>query len=270
MFTSENEAIFSDMQVGALRIVFAGTALLPFALRAIRRISSLRIFLLLAIVGLTGNFLPAFLFTYAETGLSSGYAGMMNSFTPIFAIIIGVSVFKDKLTKGQLIGIGIGTIGVILLMIAGKNLSVSGDWSHLIALVIATLCYGISLNAIKHTLQGYKSYEIASLSFLIILIPSAIIAMQQSSIETIQLNAHAWEGLIAIGILSLVGTAFALILFNKLVADSSVVFASSVTYLIPIIAVLIGIYFGETINGYQVGAMTIVISGVFVVNRYKK
>jgi drug/metabolite transporter (DMT)-like permease len=270
MYTSSGAAIFTDTQVGALRTAVAGFSLLPLALRSIRKIKTFRLFILLALVGLTGNFLPAFLFTYAETGISSGYAGMMNSFTPIFAIIIGVIIFKDRLNRNQLLGIGIGSIGVITLMVAGQDLSMSGDWSHLVALVIATLCYGTSINIIKHTLSGLKSYEIASLSFMIVLLPSAIIALQQGSITIFETNPNAWQGFTAIVILSVIGTAFALILFNKLVANVSIVFASSVTYLIPIIAVVIGLSFGESINSYQVGAMFLVIGGVFVANRSRK
>jgi drug/metabolite transporter (DMT)-like permease len=270
MYTSTGETIFSDTQVGALRMVIAALALLPFAIRAIRKLNSVRIVLLLTLVGLTGNFIPSFLFTYAETGISSGLAGMMNSFTPIFALLIGFIVFGDRLTKIQLLGIAIGTIGVFFLMKEGKNLSLTGDWSHIIAIMIATFCYAVSLNTIKHTLQKLKSYEIASLSFLLIFIPSIIIAIQQGSLETIQTNPKAMEGLLAITILSVVGTATALILFNKLVANASIMFASSVTYLIPVVAVLIGLYFGETINSYQVGSMFIVIVGVFIANRFSR
>lgn len=270
MFTNSGMPIFSDVQVGALRMVVAGLALLPFAIKAIRKINNLRTFVLLATVGLSGNFIPAFLFTYAETGISSGYAGMMNSFTPIFAIVIGVVVFKDRLTKNQTIGVSIGTVGVVLLMLAGRDLSVSGDWSHLGALIFATFCYGTSINVIKHTLKGLKSHEIASLAFFIVLLPSALIAWQFGAMDTFKTNPHALEGFTAIVILSVIGTAAALVLFNKLVANATIVFASSVTYLIPIIAVLIGLYFGETINSLQVGAMFIVIGGVFIASRHKK
>ena len=121
MFTIDEKPIFSDTQVGALRMFIAALVLLPFALKDIKLLKNWKTFGKLAIVGFCGNFFPAFLFTYAETGISSGYAGMLNSCVPIFAILIGAFVFKDRLTRIQLIGILIGTGGVISLMIAGQN-----------------------------------------------------------------------------------------------------------------------------------------------------
>ncbi len=269
MYTESGEHIYTDTQVGALRMVFAALTLLPFAIKGIRQLNSFKKFALLSIVGLCGNFFPSFLFTYAETGISSGYTGMLNSCTPIFAIILGAIIFRDKLTKRQYIGVGIGTTGVILLMLAGQNLSMSGSWMHILAVVLATLCYGISLNVIKHTLQGMKSFEIAALAFFIILIPSIIIAWQQGSLETFQASKQNQLAVIYIIILSVVGTAIALIIFNRMIALSNVLFASSVTYLIPIVAVVIGLGFGEEINIWQILSMLVVISGIFIANGSK-
>ncbi|MCH2223943.1 MAG: DMT family transporter [Crocinitomicaceae bacterium] len=269
MFTSSGQPIFSDSQVAGLRMTIAALSLLPFAISAARKLNSWRQFILLTIVGTCGNFIPSFLFTYAETGISSGYAGMLNSCTPIFALLIGVIIFHDKLSKIQYLGVAIGTIGVICLVLAGSNssdLEMTGNWTHIMAIIIATLCYAISLNTIKHTLSHLKSVEIASLSFLIIFAPSIIITLQQGTLDVISNNTFASQGLLYIGILSVIGTAFALILFNKLVAISSVLFASSVTYLIPIVAMIIGIYFGEKINSLQIISMGVVIAGIFIAN----
>jgi drug/metabolite transporter (DMT)-like permease len=251
-------------------MLFAGVVLLPFAFRNISILNNWKTIGKLAIVGFCGNFFPAFLFTYAETGISSGYAGMLNSCTPIFAILIGVIVFRDRLTQLQIIGVSIGTIGVIALMLAGQNLSITGNWTHIIAVVIATICYGTSLNTIRHTLSHLKSLQIASLAFVLTLLPSSIITLQQDALGTFQTTEGSGIGLTAIIILSVVGTAFALVVFNRLIANSSVVFASSVTYLIPVVAVIIGLSFGETINAWQVGSMCIVISGVFIANTARR
>ena len=270
MFTTEGDLIYNDTQVGALRMFFAALALLPFAIKNLRILSNWKTFAKLSIVGFCGNFFPAFLFTYAETGISSGYAGMLNSCTPIFAILIGVLVFRDRLTRIQIIGILIGTVGVISLMLAGQNLSITGNWTHVSAVVIATICYAISLNTIRHTLSHLKSFQIASLAFLVTILPSSIIALQQDVIGTFQSAKGAEGGLIAIIILSVIGTAFALVVFNRLIAISSVLFASSVTYLIPIVAVIIGLSFGEEINSWQIASMCVVISGVFIANAARR
>ena len=270
MFTIDEKPIFSDTQVGALRMFIAALVLLPFALKDIKLLKNWKTFGKLAIVGFCGNFFPAFLFTYAETGISSGYAGMLNSCVPIFAILIGAFVFKDRLTRIQLIGILIGTGGVISLMIAGQNLSINGNWTHVFAIVIATICYAISLNLIRYTLSHLKSFQIASLAFLITILPSTIITIQQDVVGTFQATEGSGNGLIAIIVLSVIGTAFALIVFNRLIAASSVLFASSVTYLIPIVAAVIGLSFGEEINTWQIASMAVVISGVFIANAAKR
>jgi drug/metabolite transporter (DMT)-like permease len=266
MYTADGDTIFSDTQVAALRMLFASVLLLPFALRGIRRIENPKEVAMLLIVGCCGNFFPAFLFTYAETGISSGYAGMLNSFTPIFALIIGFVVFRQRLTPIQLVGVFVGALGVVLLMFSGGDLSLEGGMMPVLAIVLATFCYAVSLNTIKHTLQKFKSFEITSLSFLFLLLPAGIIAFFSGSFEEMQTNAHAREGLTALLILSAVGTALAVVLFNKLVTISSVLFASSVTYLIPVFAVLIGLYYGETITWKQVASMGVVLAGVFVTN----
>ena len=269
MHAFDGTALFSDVQVASLRMSIAGLVLLPFALRFFKKIKTGKQFLLLATVGLSGNFFPSFLFTYAETELSSGYAGMLNSFTPIFSILIGAFVFKQKLTSIQFVGTTIAVTGIVLLMIAGQDLSKSGTWWHILSIVLATLFYAISLNTIKYTLSDFKSLEITSLAFGIVLIPSLIIAISTDSISVLTTVPHAWEGFGFIAILGILGTAFAVFIFNKLISISSVIFASSVTYFMPIVAVIMGLFIKEVITVYQIGAMLVILAGVFLANYYR-
>jgi drug/metabolite transporter (DMT)-like permease len=269
MTAFDGTALFSDVQVASLRMSIAGLVLLPFALRFYKKIKTMKQFLLLMTVGLSGNFFPSFLFTYAETELSSGYAGMLNSFTPIFSILLGAFVFKQKLTSIQFFGTTIAVTGIVLLMIAGQDLSKSGTWWHISAIVLATLFYAISLNTIKYTLSNFKSIEITSLAFGIVLLPSLIIATATGSFTVLKTVPQAWEGLGFIVILGLLGTAFAVFIFNKLISISSVIFASSVTYFMPIVAVIMGLFIKEVITIYQIGAMLIILAGVFLANYYR-
>ena len=270
MFASNGKPIFTDVQVASMRMFFAALVLLPMALKGFKQLQSVKDFLLLMIVGFFGNFFPAFLFTYAETGISSGYAGMLNSCVPIFALLIGFLVFKDRLSKVQFLGVAIGTVGIVALSIAGQDLEINGDWSHVVAIIGATICYGISLNTIKHTLQKYKSTEITSVAFFITLVPGGLIAFFSGVLDVIESNPYAYSGLVYILVLSVVGTAIAVVVFNQLISISSVLFASSVTYLIPIFAVVIGVSFGEQIGVYQIVSMCIILVGVFVANYLPK
>ncbi len=267
MHAMDGTDLFSSSQVAALRMVIAGLVLLPITLMNLKRLKQKKDLIFFACVGYFGNFFPAFLFTYAETGLSSGLTGVMNSLTPIFTILIGFMVFKHTISKFQFLGLVIAVVGVILLILGGENVSFSGNLNQIVAVAAATLCYAISVNVIKYKLAEYKAIEIASIAFGTTLIPSAIITHFSGAIDFLQQEPKALEGVGFISILSVVGTVIALFYFNKLIAISSTIFASSVTYIIPIVALFFGLSDGESIHYLQVLAMFVVLGGVFMVNR---
>lgn len=268
MFDEHHNVIFSDTQVGAMRMFLAALVLLPFALKSIRKVTSWKVWLALIGSGLCGNFIPAFLFTFAEKGVSSGYAGMLNSFTPIFTLLIGFAFFKNRLTVLQMIGVFIGTIGIVLLSTSGDLEANKGSIIHILAIVLATFLYGISLNLIKYKLGHLKAIEITSLAFFTIFIPSTISIFVFDVKSTFLNHPLAYEAFRYISILALVGTAFAVVIFSSIINNSSTLFASSVTYLIPIVAVLIGFMVNESINFMQIMAMIIILTGVFIANYY--
>ena len=267
MHAMDGTDLFSSSQVAALRMVIAGLVLLPITLLNLKHLKSKKDLFFFACVGYFGNFFPAFLFTYAETGLSSGLTGVMNSLTPIFTILIGFMVFNHSISKFQFSGLVIAVVGVVLLILGGENVSFSGNLNQIIAVAAATLCYAISVNVVKYKLSEYKAIEIASIAFGTTVIPSAILAYFTGAINFLQQEPKAWEGIGFISILSVVGTVIALFYFNKLIAISSTIFASSVTYIIPIVALFFGLSDGESIHYLQVLAMFVVLGGVFMVNR---
>lgn len=266
MYSDSHEVIFTSNQVASLRMLIAGLALLPWSIIALKKLKNYKDLFPLFIVGLCGNFLPAYLFTYAETGLSSGYTGMLNSFTPIFAILIGFIAFRNKLNSYQIIGLIIGTIGIVSLSLSGDEQTMYGDLQHVLAVVLATFFYGISMNTIKFKLGHLKGIDITSIAFGLMLIPSLIFTgLTDTHINFVESPA-ALKGLFYITILSVVGTAFAVFLFSVLIARASLLFSSSVTYLIPIFASVIGLGFGEQLNSIQFISMAIVLSGIYIAN----
>ncbi|MDG0974074.1 MAG: DMT family transporter [Crocinitomicaceae bacterium] len=260
------DSIFSSNQVGAMRMLFASSALLPLGLRHFKSFNSVKFILSLAVVAFLGNFVPAFLFTYAETGISSGYAGMLNSCTPIFTLIIGTLLFKQPLVRVQVLGVAIGTVGIVWLVNGVSVVDTSGSVWHVLAVVLATLFYAISVNTIKYNLNGIKPLKITSMAFTLSFIPALILFFHFDTPATIVSNSYAPSALIYIGILALIGTAFSVVIFNILIANSSALFASSVTYFIPIVALLIGLWDGEVMSIYQALAMLVILSGVYIAN----
>ncbi len=270
MFAADGSKIFSALQVGNLRMLIASGILLPLSIYNLRKIKNIKQFLFLGIVGFCGNFFPAFLFPYAEITVSSGFAGMLNSFTPIFTLILGFLLFSQNLKKHQVLGTIIGTMGACFLILAGKNSSLEGNLSHIFAIIIATFLYGLSLNTIKHKLQNFSASEITSLGFLIVFLPSLVGFFYFDTFKIFNQNKEAMNGFYYISILAIVGTALAVFLFNGIIRVSSALFASGVTYFIPIVAILIGLYFGESISNWQILAMLIILSGLVLANYGEK
>lgn len=270
METSDGQPIYSDVQVGALRMTIAGLVMFPFGIFLLRKIKSVRLFFALLIVGTCGNFFPAFLFTYAETGVSSGMAGMLNSFTSFFTIIIGYTIFKQSVSRRQVYGLLIAFVGICLL-VGSTVLDGSVSWPHIGAVVFATILYATSLNTIKYECQSLKSLEITALAFSIVFLPALAVAYCSGAFTVMTKNPNGWNGLGFITILSVVGTCLAVVLFNRIIALKSAVFASSVTYLIPIVAVILGLYLNkEVIQVQQIIGMIVIIGGVALANSIRK
>lgn len=271
MYDEVGGHIFSDSQVGALRMAIAGLVMLPFGLMNLRKIKNWKQVVYLLIVGTCGNFFPAFLFTFAETKLSSGLAGMLNSFTPFFTLILGFLFFRQKIRLKQVIGLFIAFIGICILVGILNNGPLEISMLHVSAILLATLMYATSLNTIKFKLSEFKSLEIASLSFTFLAIPAWIVTLSLNTSSVLKTNEHAFEALGYISILSVFGTCLALLFFNQIIALKSPMFASSVTYMIPIVAVILGVFLNhEKFHISQFLGMVVIVGGVYLVNSKQK
>ena len=259
---------YSSDEVATLRMVIAFLCFSPFILSNFKKVDK-KYWKYLILVGLFGNGIPAFLFTKAETGLNSSLAGMLNSLVPLFTILLGVLVFKVQTNKLKFIGVFIGLCGAMML-IAGNGLEVGNSkTSYSIYVIIATLCYAISVNIIKKYLQEVNSVVVSSFAFLFIGPPLIIYLFTTDIISTTLNNPEAPAALGYITILSVFGTAISLIIFNMLVKQTSALFASTVTYLIPIVAITWGILDGEVINFVQVLGIGVILVGIYFVNKFK-
>ena len=248
-------------QVAALRLSLAFISLLPFVFFAFKEVTYSQLPYLL-VVGLFGNCIPAFLFSKSQILLDSSFVGVLNSLTPIFTLLIGFFFFRIKIFKRNILGIILGCLGVLFLFFSSNIYQAKLDYSILFV-VISTLCYAISLNVIKFKLASLRSVYITSLAFLFI----GPFSLYYLSTTDFLMIINSKEGLIAfkyIVILSIIGTSFAVTLFNYLVKESSVIFASSVTYLIPLIALFWGFFDNEIIRQEYIYGLVFILFGVYL------
>jgi drug/metabolite transporter (DMT)-like permease len=266
MFTPEREPIFSNTQVASIRMLVASSILLPFGLTKLRKIANIKLLGALLVVGFCGNFVPAFLFTYSQQHLDAGYVGMLNSATPIFTVLISFFAFGQRLSGREIIGLVIGNVGIVLLVYAGNGVSLSGSLIHVLAVVLATLFYAISLNTIKYYLHDLKALHITALAFSFTFIPALLLFFYTDTPSVFYESAYAWRGFSFAFTLACLGTVIGVYLYNVLIARSSTLFASSVTYAMPCVAVLIGLADNEEFHAGQIGALGIILAGIFIAN----
>jgi drug/metabolite transporter (DMT)-like permease len=259
--------VFSAGEVGAIRVVAASLFLLPFALTRLKELNRSH-YLKLLFSGLMGIFFPAFLFATAQTRMESAVTGILNSLTPMFTLLIGVIVFHQQFKAKSLLGIFIGLAGTILLIISRSGGMISLPNAFALFVILACICYGINVNFIKLKLADLNSITITSISLMLIC-PLAVIYLLVFSNFTVKLESTpgAWTAFGYLTLLGLMSTSLATILFNRLIKISTPVFASSITYLIPIVAVFWGVADGEMLAiGHFVG-MAAIIGGVYLANK---
>jgi drug/metabolite transporter (DMT)-like permease len=257
------------MQVAALRVFFSFIILSPVFLKNIRKVNRKNIIHLI-ISGYAGVFFPAFLFTKAQTNISSSLAGMINSLAPFFALIIGILLYRNKPKVVQYIGIGLGLVGAVGLLSNGNILeSINNINGYALYVVVATLGYGINANEVKFKLKGLTGVEVTSLSFMMIGIPAGIYLLM-SDYSAVVATPDWPINLMFIFILALFGSVISLFFFNELIQKTSALFATSVTYIIPFFAILWGVFDGETITVIQILSISLALVGVWLVNKRKK
>ncbi|MGI4885951.1 MAG: DMT family transporter [Janthinobacterium lividum] len=266
--------VFSALELGACRVSVAALLLLPFALRHVGRVEHSR-FKWLALSGVVGTLLPAFLFAYAETRLASGLAGVLNALTAVFALLVGALLFGQRLTGARTLGVGLGLLGTVVLMGLGgagaatQATGASNAWYGLY-IVAATAGYGLSVNVIKYKLSGLQPLTVTAVLLLLIGGPAlAYLLLGTAFVHKLAVVPGAWTALGYIALLATMSTAVAMVLFNKLLQQSTALFASSSTYLIPIVALSLGALDGEAFNLWHAAGMAIILAGVFVIHRAK-
>lgn len=255
---------FNPYEVGALRVLIAGLLLLPVAVLNIKKFPRKHLkWLILAAV--TGNFIPMFLFPIAETAISSSIAGIINSMMPIFVIVVGALVWKFETTKRQIIGVMISFTGACILAFSGGE---GGEFKliPILLLLLATFCYAISTTTVKSKLGNIPAKILSAFVFsFVLIIPSAVSLVFAGFFNDFKNDVNLWAGLGFVSLLSIFGTGLAMMLNYRLLNISTPLFASTVTLLMPVVAIIWGVIDGEKLTLLQcIGALIILAGLIFL------
>jgi drug/metabolite transporter (DMT)-like permease len=255
----------TPFQLGSLRIIFCAVFLLIVGFKSLAAIPQHQ-WKFVALTSLFGTFVPAYLFAIAETKVSSSICSILNSLTPLNTLILGFAVFGLTFRRNQFIGILIGLLGTTVLIFGGEAREGSENYYYSFLVLIATVCYATNVNLIKKYLSDVKPLSITTGNFVVLLVPAIVILCFTDFSTKVYLPA-THEAMFFVMILGIVGTGVANVIFYKLIQISSPVFASSVTYLIPIVACLWGLLDNEMLTPLQFFGAFIILAGVYLANK---
>ncbi len=257
----------SPVQVGALRIIFTALTLFTIGFKHISKVNK-RQWYYIAITAFIGSFFPAFMFAFAVQKIDSSIVSILNSLTPLNTLVVGALFFGFSFLRKQFIGVIIGLIGALILILKGAELNPDQNYLYAILIVFASIGYAFNVNILKKHLNDLNALTIVTGNFIIIFIPALVVLWWTDFFEITYIE-QAKTSLLYLVLLSVFGTAMAKTLFNKLIQMTSPIFSSSVTYLIPIVALFWGVMDGERLSFGQFLAGTLILLGVYLTNKGK-
>lgn len=259
--------VFSPAEVGSLRVAAASIFLMPFAFlrwKELKPGDHFKLFL----SGMMGIFIPAFLFALAQTRLQSSVTGILNTLSPVWAVVMGVLFFNQRFRGFAIFGLLVSLGGAIILALARAEGDIGGFNAYALLVVLACALYGANVNFLKFKVEGLASMTVTSVSLLLIG-PFAFVYLFWFTdfMQKLTSIPGAWQAAGFIVVLALMSTAIANLIFNKMLQISSPLFAASVTYLIPIVSVMWGTLDGEKLYAGHFIGMVAILGGVYLANR---
>lgn len=257
--------VYQPLQLAALRMVFSMLCCLPFLPKAIKNIS-VRDYWKVVATGLLASGVPAFLFAYAMTKTSSAMNGIINSLSPLFTVITGALIWKVAITPRKVAGVFIGLAGAVVLVMGRSGWQLSGDATYALFPMVATLMYGMNSNFIKQHFAYANAIEVTAMAMLFlggISLPLLFFTDTHQALA----SPFFWKGTACLFALSFFGTVIGWILYYRLVQQTDALFAASVTYLIPLMAIGWGLVDGEQLEAAQLLGLALILGGVYFVTK---
>lgn len=257
---------FSPIQIAFFRVFFASIFLLIYALLMGYKFNFIKKnFILLFILGLSGTTIPFFLISWAQTTISSSETGILIGFMPLFTIIGSHYFFKyENLSFNKILGFILGLCGLfILLMNNNEDVNIFGNIYSKVAVIISAFFYALNALLVKKI----SNVNVIPLSAVVMIFSSIqLLLMSFTGKEIYHLNEEIFiSSIIAISILSLLSTAFATVLYYKIIHDYGPNFLSLVNYPIPVFAFFAGIIFlNEKFNMLSILSLILVVLSVYI------
>ena len=259
---------FSPYEIGSLRVLISGIVLSFIGIPVIRKMSKKSIFYV-AVAGLFGNFLPLYLFPMAQTHISSSLAGVLDSLVPIFVLIVGFLFYGVRTQISQVFGAIIGFFGAATLMFFSESNTEETQIGYALLIVFATVCYAIAALIIKDKLGHLTSIELTASMFTMWAVPALVILTSTGFFGAHESTPEVWTAFGFVSILAIVGTTIAIVIYYKLIQDTTPIFASSVSYLLPILAIMWGLLDGEKFSPWYIFSGALILIGVYLIREKK-
>ena len=260
--------VFSPYEIGAIRVVGSGLILAAIGIPAIMRMRRGTL-LWVIIAGFFGNFLPMFLFPIAQTQVSSSLAGILDSLVPIFILAFSFLLFGIKSKLTQIIGAIIGFIGATSLIYFSEGNSESSQFSYAMLIVLAAASYAVNSLIVKEKIPELNAVKLTAAVYTFWAIPSGIILYYTGMIQNFEMQSSYVEPLFYMGFLTVFGTAIAMLLYFKLIQNTSAVFASISSYLLPVVAIIWGILDGEKFTFWYIFGGVLIMIGIYLIREKK-
>lgn len=261
--------IFSPYQIGAFRVAISGLLLAFIGIPALRKMDKRTLFWV-SLTGFFGNFFPMFLFPIAQTRVSSSLAGILDSLVPVFVLILGYFLFGIRSKALQFLGALIGFVGAAMIMYFSEATSEESKVGYALLIVLATACYAMAALIIKERLYHVRSKDLSGAVFSVWMIPSILILIFSGFFTNFEATPETMESLGYLSILTVMGTAIAIMLYYKLIQNTTPVFASTVTYLLPLVAVVWGLLDGEKFSVWYVIGGLLILWGIYLIREKRK
>jgi drug/metabolite transporter (DMT)-like permease len=257
----------SPIELGSARIVISTLFLLILGFKSLKGLSRYQ-WKWLIITGFLGTFFPSFFFAFAQRYIDSSVAAILNSLTPIFTVIVGITLFATRMLARQFLGVLLGFIGSLGLVLGGAQINSDQPVGHVLLIISASMCYAINIHFLKHKLSEVSPMAMTLGNFIAILPPALILLFISDffSLQNLQ-KSQVIKSLGFVATLAFFGTAIAKVMFNRFVKIASTVFVSSVTYTLPIVALFWGTLDGEQMSAFQLIGAVVILIGVSLAHK---